>query len=166
MDVGSDLAAVAVARRGKRTGLVVETHCFRRHDDGWIWEEVGPSVDYDEPTLPPRLVTDRGGYSDASERRNVKTGNGIGLWHLVAQAERVRTNGRARVVPPHGWVVTIDPAAEPHSEILDANDLVIGHLTIDHLRLPWRHRAAMWWNRRRHPDRDQWFNGAPKRPAE
>jgi len=99
LDAWCDRAAVSVARRGKRTGLVIEAHCFRRHGDVWVWEEMGPTLDYSRPALPSRAVSGSDGYTDASAQSNVRTGDSVGLWHLVAQAAQTRADGRTRPVP-------------------------------------------------------------------
>ncbi|WP_426573787.1 hypothetical protein [Aquihabitans sp. McL0605] len=162
LDASGDLAAVAVARRGKRAGLAIEAHRFRRHDGAWVWEQVGPTSDFSEPTLPPRSLSGNDGWSESATQSDVRTGDSVGLWHLVAPATQTRTDGRTRPVPPHGWVVTVDLAAARTTELLDADDEVIGHLEIQDPRSTSRRfRAAMWWNRRRRPGADLWSNDAP-----
>lgn len=164
LDARGDLAAVAVARRGKRSGLVVEVHRFRRCEGAWVWDRMGPTSDFTEPTLPPRTTSGHHGCSERRTQGNVRTGDSVGLWHLVAQATQIRTGGRTQPVPSHGWVVTVAPATRFSTQVLDAHDTVIGELGIGEPRsIPRRLRAAMWWNRRRHRDTARWFNYAPGR---
>lgn len=164
LDVRGDLAAVAVARRGKRAGLVVETHRFRRQEGAWVWDQMGPSSDFIEPVLPPRATSGHNGCSESTTQGDVRTGDCVRLWLLVAQATQIRTDGQTRAVPTHGWVVRVDRAADHSTEVLDVRGNVIGQLRIEAPRgIPRRFRAAMWWKRRRRPDDDLWFNYAPDR---
>ena len=162
LDVRGDRAAVAVARRGKRSGLVVEAHRFRRQAGAWVWDEMGPSSDFDEPVLPPRATSGHNGCSASTTQRDVRRGDCVGLWLLVAQATRIRADGQTRDVPAHGWVVTLDRAADQSTEVLDVDGNILGQLRIEApRRIPPRFRAAMWWAHRRRPDADLWFNYAP-----
>jgi hypothetical protein len=164
LDARGDLAAVAVARRGKRSGLVVEAHHFRRGEGAWVWDQVGPTLDFTQPTLPPRATSAHGGHSMGTTQNDVRAGDIVGLWHLVAEATQIRTDGRLRSVPSHGWVVTVAPTSGCSTEVLDANDTVIGELRIeDPRRFPRRLRAARWWKRRGHLDRDVWAIDEPGR---
>lgn len=166
LDRRGDLAAVVVARRGKRSGLVVEVHCFRHLGGAWVWDQMGPTSDFAEPTLPPRATSGHDGWSESRTQSNVQTGASVGLWHLVEQATQIRTDGWQRPVPPHGWVVAVCPANGCTIEVLDADDRVIGELrTEPPRRIPRRCRTARWWNRRRRRDGDLWFNDAPGRHA-
>lgn len=164
LDARDDLAAVAVARRGKRSGLVVEAHHFRRCEGAWVWDQVGSTLEFTQPNLPPRATSEHGGYSMGTTQNDVLAGDIVGLWHLVAEATQIRSDGRHRSVPSHGWVVTVAPTSGCSTEVLDANDTLIGELRIeDQRRFPRRPRAALWWNRRRRRDRDLWFIDEPGR---
>ncbi len=164
LDVRGDLAAVAVARRGKRTGLVIEAHRFRREEGAWVWDQIGPSSDFSEPVLPPRSTSGHNGCSEGATQGDVRTGDCVGLWLLVSEATRMRRDGRTRDVPAHGWVVTVDRASARSTEVLDVDGNVIGQLRIEEpRRIPRRFRAAMWWKRRRRPDADLWLNDTPDR---
>jgi hypothetical protein len=110
------------------------------------------------------VTSGHNGCSGSTTQGDVRTGDCVGLWLLVAQATQIRTDGRTRDVPAHGWVVTVDRAADRRTEVIDVGGNVIGQLRIEApRRIPRRFRAAMWWKRRRRPDADLWFNYAPDR---
>lgn len=159
LDVRSDRAAVAVARRGKRTGLTIETLCFRRDDGAWVQGEPGPSTDPEEPFLPKRFPADGRQAWTSCSSIGFPAGEHVALWNLVAEAAALRDDGRIRPVPDHGWVVTTQVGRRPTTEVLDTAGDVIGQLR-DAVLLTLRHRvrAAL---ERRSGQSHHWFNYSP-----
>jgi hypothetical protein len=161
-DVRGDLAIVAVARRGKRAGLTIETHCFGHEGNAWTWKDQGPAKNFDDVDLPPRRSIPRDTFSEASVHGGDTTGSQTELWLLTREAAWVREGDRIEPVPDHGWVVRIRSALDVgRSEVLDVDGAVIGHL--GPLGPPWvqwlldldLHRSASG------DVDDGWFNEVP-----
>lgn len=157
----ADRAIVLAARRGKRVGLTVEAYRFRRQGDAWVWEEVAPSVEYDEPRLPTRPRGTSGVFTTAS------TDGVVGLWHLVGEATWVRTDGQSQPVPDHGWVINVAGRGGA-TEVLDADGVVLGLLEEGGrlLTIPRPVRLVMSWHDRRRAYEKRWFNHSPAEEPE
>lgn len=158
LDVRSDRAAVAVARRGKRTRLTIETLCFRRDGGAWVEADPGPSTDQEQPFLPERLSTDGPEAWTSCASIGRPAGEHIALWHLVADARALRDDDRIRTVPDHGWVVTTQVGRRQTTEVLDAAGDVMAQLVGGDPTLRRRVRATL---ERRSGPTDGWFNYAP-----
>lgn len=135
VDVRPDLAAVAVARRGKRAGLSIETHVFRRAGGEWAWADIGAVWDSEEVALPQRLSHDELTVAMGSA---VAASGCDGIWtdlyQLPREAAWLREADRLDGVPTHGWVVRVRSGPKVPTDVLDVDEQVLGRLGAFHWR--------------------------------